>query len=198
MAAWHSGDLGVVDSFFDDYGVVSLSPQTGAVSAIESLFNIPGLTYAREGRKVPPFSPGSRCLACVLICGPAHQVSWRLATPKKRVSELDHFSSEILFEVKLDPKTYERLRGRMDFFQGHHLLLCRRMWCVLYSYCARVWQKRCHCGCPRRSSRLGTCSHTHTASDPETRAGGVGGILYDENGAKVAAFRQHVPRSLMV
>ena len=73
MCLWQIGVIGLRlfwTAFVDDYSVISkTSQQKGTAHAIEALFNMLGLSFAREGKKAPPFNPipSSTCLAFVLI-----------------------------------------------------------------------------------------------------------------------------------
>ena len=93
------------------YSVVSKETLKKNVAfAIESLFSLLGLTFAKEGKKAPPFSDTFGMLGLSVV---------EIGHTPKRSAELDAALAQVVKAGRLDQKESERLRGRMNFFEGH-------------------------------------------------------------------------------
>ena len=70
MAVWRIGlvlSKLVWSSFFDDFSNITRSVLANNTKwAIETLFDLLGINFDRDGKKAPPYSPCLTCLACKL------------------------------------------------------------------------------------------------------------------------------------
>ena len=89
-------------AFFDDYS-----------------FSLLGLTFAKEGKKAPPFSDSFSMLGLSVNLQGFKQGKVEIGHTSKRAAELDAALAEVIQNDRLDQKESERLRGRMNFFEGH-------------------------------------------------------------------------------
>ena len=213
MCLWQIGVIGlrlVWTAFFDDYSVVCRTmQQKGTAHAIESLFSILGFSFAREGKKAPPFSCVFHMLGLSVDLSRFHEGSVQIGHTAKRVEELHSFPDEILAKNCLNEKTAERLRGRMNFFEGH--CLGRGPLKVLRSQarsgasssclsdtaknCVKLLRDRINSAIPLQISKRNLKSwflFTDGACEPDKAFGGVGAVRYNDEGFPVAAFSEKV------
>ncbi|CAE7781121.1 kptA, partial [Symbiodinium sp. CCMP2592] len=107
-------------AFFDDYSVVSKEGlKQNTAFAVQSLFNLLGLDYAKEGKKAPEFSGVFQMLGLVVDLSQFESRLVKIGHTDKRIAELMRSLDGILEEDRLSAKEAERLRGRMNFFEGH-------------------------------------------------------------------------------
>ena len=101
--------------------MVSRDELTNSCSwAVESLFDLLGLDFAREGKKCVPFEQVFKMLGLqVDLRGFGQQGFFNVGHTPERRGELSTSIDEILSEGSLDGKSAERLRGRMIFFEGY-------------------------------------------------------------------------------
>ena len=108
LAAWFVGVAGLKlcwTGYFDDFSTLSRPKlQNNTAWAVDSLFGLLGLDYAREGAKAPDFSPVFKMLGV------------QVDTSRAQQGEIAVFE-ETLSNRKLSTKMAERLRGRMVFYE---------------------------------------------------------------------------------
>ena len=203
-------------AFFDDYSVVSKSQLKKNVAfAVQSLFGLLGLTYAKEGKKAPEFSPVFNMLGLVVDLSQFEQQRVLIGHTNKRVSELKESLEQVVQENRLTAKTSERLRGRMNFFEGFSFGRGPNQALKLLDNEARSGSLR-RCLSAEAVKAIGILKARLDSAVPlviglnssrtwylftdgafENGSGGVGAILYDEAGSAVGAFGSTVPRALM-
>ena len=146
-----------------------------------------------------------------------HEGSVQIGHTDKRVEELHFFLDEILTENCLKEKTAERLRGRVNFFEGHcfgrgpaQALKTLRSQarsgasstCLndAAQRCIELLRRRLGATIPLQISKksLRSCFLlTDRACEPEKAFGGVGAVLYNSEGSAVAAFSERVPQLIL-
>jgi len=102
--------------FYDDYSVLSRSELLGNSSwSVETLFNLLGLTYAKDGKKFMPFDEKFRMLGLEVNLSQCKSGKITIGHTEDRQAELVTRINDILAEGWMDAKEAERLRGRMIF-----------------------------------------------------------------------------------
>ena len=221
MSVWQIGVLGarlLWTSFFDDFSVVSkASLVKNAGFVVESLFSLLGLSFAREGKKAPPFSQLFRMLGLEVDLSGFEQRVVKIGHTEERKIELQHFIQQIKLDQSLDLKTAERLRGRMNFFEGHCFgrgpaqalrtldfqarsgALCKGLSNAAVDALDTLSECISSASPLEISVRCLRTWYLFTDGECDAKAGtgGVGGILYDEDGKLVEAFGAPVPSHLM-
>lgn len=121
VALWYIGVVGLGlcwTSYFDDFTVLTRSElQQSTLWSVETLFNLLGLDFAKDGSKAPPFSDEFRMLGLVVNVSQISLGNISLGHTSDRRSELALEFDEILSCNQLTPKHAERLRGRLVFFE---------------------------------------------------------------------------------
>ena len=123
MAVWFVGCSALSllwTVFYDDYSIVARSElKDNAAWAVEMLFDLIGLDFAREGKKAVPFSPKFKMLGLTLdLSCFGTEGSFAVSHTSERRSELADALGNVLEKNEIDSKQAERLRGRMIFFEG--------------------------------------------------------------------------------
>ncbi|CAE7424754.1 unnamed protein product, partial [Symbiodinium necroappetens] len=96
-------------AYFDVYSVVSkVHLKKNTAFAIESLFKLLGLTYAREGKKAPEFAPVFNMLGLVVDVSQFGQHRVSIGHTEKRVAELHESLDQVLTDRCLSAKLSER------------------------------------------------------------------------------------------
>jgi hypothetical protein len=122
MALWYVGTVGLKlcwTVFYDDFTIICkrcLSRSTGL--AAEALFDLFGMWYAKEGSKAVEFDTHVKTLGLLVELGDV-QKGFAIGHTAERREELRNALNEILQNKKLEPKQAERLRGRMQWFEGY-------------------------------------------------------------------------------
>ena len=221
MCLWQIGVIWlrlVWTAFFDDYSVVCrTTQQKGTAHAIELLFSILGLSFARDGKKAPPFSCVFHMLGLNVDLSRFQEGSVQIGHTQKRVEELRSFLDDILAKNCLNEKTVERLRGRMNFFEGHcfgrgpsqalKVLRGQARYGASASClsdaaksCVKLLKERLNSAVPLQISKRSLKSwflFTDGACGPDKFFGGVGAVLYNDEGFPVAAFSERVPDEIL-
>ena len=122
LAVWFLGitqlDLAWT-AFFDDYTVFTQKLlDTNTSKTIESLFELIGLDFAREGSKAPAFSQKFRSLGVELNLGLCHKGIVAISHTEERVQELSSLLADFLESGVITSKQAESLRGRMHWFES--------------------------------------------------------------------------------
>ena len=122
MAIWFIGTVGLKLCWtvcYDDYTVLCkrrMSNGTGI--AAEALFDLFGMWFAREGTKAMDFSDQVRTLGLVIRLGSAVG-PFTIGHTTERRQELCESLEAVLETERIEPKQAERLRGRMQWFEGY-------------------------------------------------------------------------------
>ena len=104
--------------YFDDFSTLSRPElQNNTAWAVDSLFGLLGLDYAREGAKAPDFSAVFKMLGVQVDTSRAQQGEIAVGHTAERKLELGQALEETLSNKKLSTKMAERLRGRMVFYE---------------------------------------------------------------------------------
>ena len=123
MAVWFLGIRGLRlcwTSFFDDFTVLSkrLSSNSAAI-ACESLFNLLGIQFARDGKKAVAWDTTVKTLGVQFNLRPSEQKGVvLLGHTESRIEELKTVLSGFLESGVMTPKDAERLRGRLQWFES--------------------------------------------------------------------------------
>ena len=205
-------------AYFDDYSAVSqtqLADNTRWV--IECLFDLLGINFAREGRKAMPFSPSFSMLGLSIDLSAASDRVMLVGHTDSRRRELTEYVQGILDAGLLSPRVFERLRGRMVFFESFsfgrvtsHALRFLAKACrdAVSSFSLNDEHRRC---LQALLSRIASAEplrvlkgisltwtlFTDGACEAEQGTGGIGAVLFAPNGTCAGHFGESVPASLM-
>ena len=106
-------------TFYDDFSLVSASCLEGSAAwAAESLFDLLGVVFAKEGKKFAPFSQAFQTLGVRVNLEQMQQGVVSIGHTESRKGELLADIARIVAEGRLSNKEAERLRGRMILFDG--------------------------------------------------------------------------------
>ena len=204
-------------AYFDDYSVISSKQLcANAQWTVENLFDLLGLRFAKSGSKAAPFDTTFEMLGlCVDLTQVQHRVM-KVGHTSKRKDELHRYIQEILSAGSLDPKSAERLRGRMVFFEGFSFGRVSNRAQRIIGRCAEKqlattlsedlqWALRWLDSRVCESEPLSIDRNmiktvlifTDGACNPEEGTGGVGGVLVNASGRVCEFFGEAVPNSLM-
>ena len=123
MAVWYLGVRGLRlcwTSFFDDYTLLSkgLAANSAAIAA-ESLFDMLGIQFARDGKKAVGWDTKVRTLGVQFDLKPEGQKGVvLLGHTENRVQELKTALESFLTCGVMTSKDAERLRGRLQWFES--------------------------------------------------------------------------------
>ena len=110
----------VWSSFFDDFSNITRSILASNTRwAIEALFDLLGIDFDRDGKKAPPYSSVFQMLGLQVDLSTSANRRIMIGHTVSRREELTSFLQGILDVGKIEPRTFERLRGRMVFFEGY-------------------------------------------------------------------------------
>ena len=195
--------------FFDDFSVVTrecLEPS--AAWAVESLFRLLGINFAESGKKAVGFAKSFRMLGLEVDLSEGSAGKVRIGHTAERRSELCAFIDDRLAAGHLNQKTFERLRGRMVFFEG--FAFGRVFSSAVRSLARECERQPVHCRLTPQmrssllwlQSRVGSADplliHSRVldtwyifmdgACEPEKGFGGIGAVLVSPSGIRVAYF----------
>ena len=121
-ALWFIGTVGLKlcwTVFYDDYTVICKKRMShGTGIAAEALFDLFGMWFAKEGTKAVEFSDQVTTLGLVIRLGQAAG-PFTVGHTAERRQELCEALEAILKAKCVEPKQAERLRGRMQWFEGY-------------------------------------------------------------------------------
>ena len=121
LATWFTGMAGLKlcwTGYFDDFSTITRPElQNNTAWAVDSLFSLIGLDYAREGAKAPEFSTTFKMLGVQVDAFKAQQHVISVGHTVERKLELGQAFDDALTAGKLSTKLAERLRGRMVFYE---------------------------------------------------------------------------------
>ena len=86
--------------------------------AAEALFDLFGMWYAKEGSKAVEFDTRVKTLGLLVELGDVRK-GFSVGHTAERREELKAALTEVLQNKTLEPKQAERLRGRMQSFEGY-------------------------------------------------------------------------------
>lgn len=122
MALWFIGTVGLKlcwTVFYDDYTLICKKRMChGTGIAAEALFELFGMWYAKEGTKAVPFDVRVRTLGLHVTLGFAKDGFHKGHTDERR-AELKTALQDVLDNKVIEPKQAERLKGRMQWFEGY-------------------------------------------------------------------------------
>ena len=123
LAVWFIGIVALQlcwTVFYDDYSVLSREELLNSTSwSVETLLDLLGLAFAKEGKKFLPFNHKFKMLGLEVNLENCKDNSMTIGHTEERRSELVAKINDILAEGWLDAKEAERLRGRMIFFESY-------------------------------------------------------------------------------
>ncbi|CAE7226396.1 NaCP60E [Symbiodinium sp. CCMP2592] len=184
--------------------------------AIESLFDLLGISFDRSGRKAVEHAAVFGTLGLQVDLSHSAERRVLIGHTEKRKDELVESLNGIMDAGSIEPRSFERLRGRMVFFEGYSFgrvsnqamrTLARaskssvtfelglRHRAALQVLLDRVSSSAPLIVQPRiRSTWI---LFTDGACEPERQWGGIGGVLISPNGSCAGYFGEEVPSSLM-
>ena len=205
-------------SYFDDFTNVCRSVlKANTAWAIECLFDLLGVTFDRSGKKAVEHAAIFGTLGLQVDLSLVCERQIRVGHTEKRRDELLASINEILDAGSLEPQAFERLRGRMVFFEGFSFgRVSNQAMRALASACKssktalelnhlhrssfKVLVERVESSAPlvvQPSIRSTWILFTDGACEPDRSWGGIGGVLISPNGSCVGCFGEEVPQSLM-
>jgi hypothetical protein len=224
LATWFTGMAGLKicwTGYFDDFSAVSRPElQKSTTWSIESLFDLIGLDFAREGPKAPDFGHVFKMLGVQIDASEATNGAFAVGHTETRKQELVKIFDDAIETGHLSSKVAESIRGRMVFYECFaagrttNLLLkefgkmCRsdragdeltsEDLVILVALRSRVAHAK-----PISISATfmdtwyiftdGACE----TSDDEIKSGGVGGVLVSSSGRYIQHFGATLPQSWM-
>jgi len=221
MALWYVGTVGLKlcwTVFYDDFTVICkrcLSRSTGI--AAEALFDLFGMWYAKEGSKAVDFDTRVKTLGLLVELGDVKQ-GFAIGHTAERREELRASLNEVLQSKKLEPKQAERLRGRMQWFEGYAFgRIAQHSLRILGDIALRkqrVVQLEAHELCAieflvKRVLEAETLKITPVSLDTlivftdgacegeGNRVGSIGGVIIDQTGRCYQHFSSEVPTDFM-
>ena len=121
LATWFTGMAGLKicwTGYFDDFSALSRPQlQDSTTWAVDSLFSLIGLDYARDGPKAPAFGSTFKMLGVQVDAANAASGHFAVGHTVERRNELVQTFDGILESGKLDHKLAESVRGRMVFYE---------------------------------------------------------------------------------
>ena len=221
MALWYIGVVGLKlcwTVFYDDFTVLCRNRLRNSTSiAAEALFDLFGMVFAREGSKAAQFGEEVRTLGLLMKLGDVRNGFYIGHTAERR-EELRAALLEILETGEVEPKQAERLRGRMQWFEGYAFgriaqhsvrtlgdIALKKQRVVKLDSSEReaieFLVQRVSGAEPIKISAIsletmlvftdGACEGS------DTKSGGIGGVLVDQSGSCVRHFSFSVPDFFM-
>ena len=220
-ALWRIGIvLGKVlwTAYFDDFTNVCRSElQSNTAWVIECIFDLLGVSFDRSGKKAINHASVFGTLGLQVDLTKACDRVVSIGHTAKRREELGQSLSEVMASGSLDPRGFEKLKGRMVFFEGYSFGRVSNQAVRILSQACRgeiasfklgkvhkealqVLLDRVKSSTPllvQPSIRSTWILFTDGACEPERHWGGIGGVLFAPNGSCAGYFGEEVPRELM-
>ena len=121
LATWFTGMAGLKicwTGYFDDFSAVSRPElQRSTTWAVESLFDLIGLDFAREGPKAPEFDAVFKMLGVQIDASEATTGVFAVGHTEDRKRELLKTFDDAIETGRITTKLAESLRGRMVFYE---------------------------------------------------------------------------------
>ena len=221
MALWRVGLVLlklVWSSFFDDFSNITRSILANNTKwAIESLFDLLGIDFDRDGKKAPPYSPVFQMLGLQVDMTASASRRIMIGHTASRREELSSFLQSILDAGQIEPRTFERLRGRMVFFEGYSFGRVPSCAVRTLATACRLATAPVSLGaelknaisillhrvataeplCVQPVSRETWILFTDGACEPERSWGGIGAVLFGPNGQVAGFFGESVDFEIM-
>ncbi|CAE7032271.1 NaCP60E [Symbiodinium sp. CCMP2592] len=222
FAIWKIGSVLariVWTAYFDDFTNVCrriLKDNTAWV--IECLFDLLGVRFDRSGKKAIDHATSFATLGLQVDLANTEDRVILIGHTDKRRDELCASLSEVLEQGKLEPRPFERLKGRMVFFEGYSFGRVSNQAVRTLSRACKHANSSVHLNALHRSAlnfliertksaeplRVQPCLRatwilfTDGACEAERSWGGVGGVLFAPNGSCAGYFGESVPDELMI
>ena len=221
MAVWRVGLVLlklVWSSFFDDFSNITRSVLANNTKwAIETLFDLLGIDFDRDGKKAPPYSSVFQMLGLQVDLSTSANRKIMIGHTDSRRDELASFLRGILDAGEIEPRAFERLRGRMVFFEGYSFgrvpscavralaSACKTATSLvtlnaeLKSAIAILLQRVATAEplCVQPISRETWILFTDGACEPDRGWGGIGAVLFGPNGQVAGFFGESVSQDIM-
>ena len=121
LATWFTGVAGLKlcwTGYFDDFSSICRPElQMSTTWAVDSLFTLIGLDYAKDGPKAPAFSQVFKMLGVQVDTSNASQGSFAVGHTAERRDEPVATLEAALAERRMSQKLAESVRGRMVFYE---------------------------------------------------------------------------------
>ncbi|CAE7325898.1 NaCP60E [Symbiodinium sp. CCMP2592] len=204
-------------AYFDDFTNVCRSLlKDNTAWAIESLFDLLGISFDRSGRKAVEHAAVFGTLGLQVDLSHSAERRVLIGHTEKRKDELVESLNGIMDAGSIEPRSFERLRGRMVFFEGYSFgrvsnqamrTLARASKSSVtfelglrHKAALQVLLDRVSSSAPlivQPRIRSTWILFTDGACEPERQWGGIGGVLISPNGSCAGYFGEEVPSSLM-
>ena len=205
-------------AYFDDCTNVCTSAlKDNTAWVIESLFNLLGIRFDRSGKKAIEPAPVFSTLGLQVDLTHTSDRLVLVGHTDKRRDELSHSLHSVLEQGKIEPRAFERLKGRMVFFEGYSFgrvsnqairtltRACKNVsssvpLTEVHKLALKVLISRVTSAEPLRDQpclRSTWLLFTDGACEPEKGWGGIGGVLFAPNGSCAGFFGEEVPKELM-
>ena len=205
-------------AYFDDFtNVCRGCLKDNAAWAIECLFDLLGIAFDRTGKKAIDHASSFATLGLHVDLSKSSDRVVHIGHTEKRRTELGDALQEVLDADYLEPRSFERLKGRMVFFEGFSFgRVSNQAMRTLSSACRaatgraklnealklslNTLRDRVLSAEPLKvqpSLRSTWILFTDGACEPEKSWGGVGGVLFSPSGSCVSYFGEEVPSGLM-
>ena len=107
-------------AYFDDFtNVCKRSLKENTAWVIESLFDLLGIRFDRTGKKAIEHATVFSTLGLQVDLSHTSERLVLVGHTDKRRDELGESLRSVLDQGKLEPRSFERLKGRMVFFEGY-------------------------------------------------------------------------------
>ena len=181
------------------------------------LFDLLGIDFDRDGKKAPPYSPVFQMLGLQVDLTASASRKIMIGHTASRREELTSFLQGVLDAEKIEPRTFERLRGRMFFFEGYSfgrvpscavralasackaatapVSLDAELKSAIYILLQRVATAEPLCVQP--ISRETWILFTDGACEPDRGWGGIGAVLFGPNCQVAGFFGESVSPKIM-
>ena len=220
MALWYIGVVGLRlcwTVFYDDFTLLCRSRlRSGTGTAAEALFELFGMWFAKEGAKAVEFSTEVRTLGLLLKLGKARD-GFLIGHTAERREEIRTALMNVLDSGEVEPKQAERLRGRMQWFEGYAFGRIAQHSLRILGNIALKKQRVVKVDSMEREAmeflvarvseagpiKLSAISldtflvFTDGACESDERKGGIGGVLVNEHGQCIHHFSYQVPDDFM-
>ncbi|CAE7465617.1 NaCP60E [Symbiodinium sp. CCMP2592] len=204
-------------AYFDDFTNVCRSLlKDNTAWAIESLFDLLGISFDRSGRKAVEHAAVFGTLGLQVDLSHSAERRVLIGHTEKRKDELVESLNGVMDAGSIEPRSFERLRGRMVFFEGYSFgrvsnqamrTLARASKSSVtfelglrHKAALQVLLDRVSSSAPlivQPRIRSTWILFTDGACEPERQWGGIGGVLISPNGYCAGYFGEEVPSSLM-
>ena len=194
-------------NFYDDF-ILTSPPglKESSQNGMELVFMLTGWEFARTGKKATQFDTVCRALGVQFDFGLSKDLILRVGNTESRRAELISMISDAIEKGSLDKNVCLTLRGKLGFADSFlhgrlGALVLKRLSEHAYGKTARLdddiklslnaMSKRLELGDPREvtcNAREKWFIYTDASYEPESRCGGLGGVLLDSAGVLVSWY----------